>query len=137
MITYSQYFAGWVDHPDATSERKGNADKLLLAVAKLMGMAELDGVIFPVNPNTETQVSGCTYGGFRPQSCCQGSMHSAHKEGQAVDLYDPHDCIDDWCMANLNNLKKCGIYLEHPNSTRGWSHWGLRAPASGKRVYFP
>lgn len=137
MITFDQYFAGWLTHPDATSERKQNAEELLLTVAKLMDVATLAGIDFPVNPNTQSQVSGCTFGGFRPQSCCQGSTHSAHKEGQAVDVYDPEGYIDDWCMENLEQLEACGIYLEHPASTKGWSHWGTRKPASGKRVFYP
>lgn len=137
MINFAQYFGGWIDSPDATTERKQNAETLLLAVAKLQSMAEADGVDFPINPNTETQVSGNTYGGFRPQSCCQGSAHSAHKEGMAVDFYDPHGYIDEWCMLNLDKLEECELYLENPDSTKGWCHLGTRRPASGKRVYFP
>ena len=137
MITFNQYFGGWLEHPDATEERKENAETLLLAVAKLQNYAELDGVVFPANGSTSSQISGSTYGGFRPQSCCQGSAKSAHKEGQAVDLYDPHGYIDEWCMANLDKLEECGIYLESPMSTYGWSHWGTRRPCSGKRVFYP
>jgi len=137
IITFGQYFAGWIDSPDATNERKNNAERLMLAVAKLMDMLELAGVNFPVNDNTHSQVSGCTFGGFRPGNCCQGSNHSAHKEGLAVDIYDPHGYIDDYLMLHQDTLVECGLYMEHPDSTKGWCHLGLRAPASGKRVFCP
>jgi hypothetical protein len=96
-----------------------------------------DGVNFPVNPRTGSCVSGETYGGFRPQSCPIGSPKSSHKEGMAVDIYDPKGEIDNWCMENLNRLEECGLYLEHPSKTVHWCHVSTRAPGSGRRVFMP
>ena len=96
-----------------------------------------DGVVFPVNRKTGSQVSGEVYGGFRPQSCPIGAPGSNHKEGRAVDRYDPHGLIDMWCMAHQPSLRACGIYLEHPEATRGWSHWQSVPPRSGKVVFYP
>lgn len=137
MITIEQYFGKWIDHPDATPERKENAGRLLVAVEKLEQLAIEDGIVFPDNPATGSGVSGQTYGGFRPQDCPQGAPHSSHKEGLAVDRYDPDNKIDDWCMANLGRLEQCGIYIEHPDSTPHWSHWTIKAPGSGHRVFYP
>ncbi len=95
------------------------------------------GVVFPDNPATKSGVSGQTFGGFRPQSCTQGASNSAHKEGQAVDRYDPGNKIDDWLMAHPDSLVRHDLYIEHPSATAGWSHWGTRAPKSGKRVFYP
>ena len=137
MISLADYFGPWMDHADATPARKANAGKLLDACAKLEALAVADGVKFPVNPATKSGVSGQTYGGFRPQCCTQGAANSSHKEGLAVDRYDPTDAIDAWCMANLKRLESCGIYIEHPSATKTWSHWTIRAPKSGRRAFYP
>jgi hypothetical protein len=137
MITATEYFGKFHDHPDATNERKSNADTLLDACDALEALADADLVEFPDNPKTGSGVSGTQYGGFRPQDCPEGAPHSSHKEGLAVDRYDPNGRIDAWCMKNLDKLERCGIYIEHPDSTPGWSHWTIRAPASGHRVFFP
>lgn len=140
MISFDEYFGPWLNHPDATEERRTNAVKLLTACRLLEVMARNDGCEFPTNPVTMTGVSGQTYGGFRPQDCPQGAAHSSHKEALAVDRYDPHGDIDAWCMLNAEpggKLEQCGIYIEHPDSTHGWSHWTIHAPGSGHRVFYP
>lgn len=140
MISFEEYFGPWFDHPDATEERRANAVKLLTACRLLEVMALNDGCKFPTNPLTGSGVSGSKYGGFRPQYCPQGAPHSSHKEALAVDRYDPHGDIDAWCMLNAEvggKLEQCGIYIEHPDDTKGWSHWTLRRPGSGNRVFKP
>lgn len=137
MITFSDYMGRWLGHPDVTPERVDNAEKLLDACSDLEVFARQDGVEFPLNPITGTPISGVQFGGFRPQSCTVGAKKSAHKDGMAVDRYDPDDKIDAWCMANLRRLEWCGIYLEHPDDTPGWSHWSTKRPGSGNRVFHP
>lgn len=137
MITIDQYVGEWKNSPDWTQERCDNAWKMLLAVNGLMTIALPSAVVFRINPKTNSQVSGETYGGFRPQSCPIGAPKSSHKEGLAVDIYDPDGAIDAWCMANQDVLKANGIYIEHPDSTPGWSHWTIRAPGSGHTVFYP
>ena len=137
MISYQEYFGKWLGSPDATEERKTNAVKLLTSVRQLGLLATADGVIFLVNAATKSRVSGTEYGGFRPQSCPIGANNSAHKEALAVDIYDPRGDIDNWCFDNQDKLEQCGIYIEAPNKTIGWSHWTIRAPGSGKRVFMP
>ena len=137
MITVEQYFGPWIDHPDATDERLENARQLLLACEALEQMAVEAGVEFPDNPATGSGVSGITYGGFRPQNCPQGAPRSSHKEGLAVDRYDPHGAIDAWCMANQGRMVSCGIFIEHPSATETWSHWTIRPPKSGRVVFYP
>jgi hypothetical protein len=137
MISEADYVGPWYKSQDWTEKRQDNADKLLDSVSRLMIMAMDDGVNFPVNPATHSQVSGKTYGGFRPQSCPQGAPHSNHKEGLAVDIFDPLNKIDEWCMSNLDKLEECGIWIEHPDATEHWSHWQCVPPKSGKRVFHP
>lgn len=140
MINLSDYFGKFSSSPDLTDERRENAMRLIVACSNLESLAKIDGIRFPDNSATKTGVSGSVYGGFRPQDCSIGAAHSAHKEGLAVDRYDPTGEIDKWCLLNSGKdgkLEQCGIYIEHPSKTRGWSHWSIKAPASGHRVFYP
>ena len=137
MITEREYFGTYNKHPDVTQEIRDNARKLLVACTMLEDMAIVDGVMFPDNPATHSGVSGGANGGFRPQKCPVGASLSSHKQGLAVDRYDPRGHIDEWCMAHLDKLEQCGIYIEHPSATEGWSHWTIKAPRSGNRVFYP
>lgn len=148
MITLIQYVGRHAGSPDWTAECQHNAVELLLKCADLEELMKTEGIHFPDNPVTQTGVSGNVFGGFRPKSCPQGSEHSSHKEGRGVDRYDPNNFIDDWlandyrkCVAENREqdsaLVKCGLYIEHPNSTPGWSHWTDRAPPSGNRIFLP
>jgi hypothetical protein len=137
MITLEQYVGPHASSPDWTPQRQANARRLLDACINLESLASANGITFPINPATGSGVSGQTFGGFRPQNCTQGAAHSSHKEGLAVDRYDPHGDIDAWCMENLDLLEGAGIYIEHPDSTPHWSHWTIKAPNSGRRVFYP
>ena len=137
MITIEEYFGPWIDHPSVTDEVMNNAQRLLAACANLEVIAVGFGVEFPVNPYTKSGVSGATYGGFRPPDCPQGAQHSSHKEGLAVDRFDPNNEIDNWCAKNTDFMEQCGIYIEAPDSTQHWSHWTIRAPKSGHRIFLP
>jgi len=138
MITLDEYVGPWANSPDWTDERRANAHALLLpatwALEKIMREA---GIVFRDNPATGSGISGQTFGGFRPQSCPIGAPHSNHKEGLAVDRYDPAGEIDAWCMSNQHELERCGIWIEHPSATLHWSHWQCVSPKSGRRVFLP
>jgi len=137
MITLEQYVGPHADSPDWTPARQANAEVLLEACAALEDEMVTDGVVFPDNPATGSGVSGQTFGGFRPQSCPQGAPNSSHKDGMAVDRFDPHGEIDLWCMSHQDRLAVHGIYIEHPSATKGWSHWTTRRPGSGNRAFYP
>jgi hypothetical protein len=141
MISKTQYLGLYSTSPDLTPARLANIDRLLKAVNRLMMLGIQEGVVFPINKNTGSQVGGETYGGFRPQSCTIGAPSSAHKEGLAVDLYDPlPGNIDTWLQNSKEAKKLCedlGLYFEHPSATIGWSHWTIRKPLSGHRFFFP
>ena len=137
MITIAQYVGLHANSKDWTPARQDNATELLQRANALAAVAMAAGVDFPVNPNTRSQISGQTFGGFRPQDCPQGAPDSNHKEGRGIDLYDPLNKIDAWCMDNQHELEDAGIWIEHPDATKGWSHWQSIAPRSGNRVYRP
>lgn len=137
MINLAQYVGVHKDSPDWTPERKLNAEKLLAAIVPLEAEMLLDGVVWKVNPKTGSQISGETLGGFRPQSCTIGAPKSSHKQGLAVDVYDPDGKIDEWIMKNQQALVNYGLYIEHPDATKGWCHLTIKAPGSGRRVFYP
>lgn len=137
MITLEQYVGPYRMSSDWTEARQMNAQKLLAACFLLSGFMEDDGIVFKINPNTKTQVSGRGNGGFRPQSCPIGAPHSNHKEGKGVDWFDPDEQIDNWCMHHQDILQACGIWIEHPDATPGWSHWQCVPPGSNHRVFMP
>ena len=135
MISLSDYFGPWIDHPDATPERKEAARAMLYKVNLFLVEAEANGVEISTNPHTETCISGQTYGGFRPQNCPQGAPHSSHKEARAVDVYDPFGDLDRWITDAW--LEAAGLYREAPDSTHGWAHLTDKAPPSGHRTFNP
>lgn len=136
-ITEAHYFGVYQDHAGVPPEHRANARILLERVNTLLERAERDGVTLDINPYTHTHVSGKGEGGWRLPQATTGAPNSAHKVGQAVDIYDPDGDLDDWCLDNQDSLVMLGLYLEHPAATKGWCHLGTRAPRSGKRVFYP
>lgn len=141
MISISDYFGKYgKDHKDVTPACYANAQRLLIKVNSLMAIAMANGIEFPVNPKTGSQISGDANGGFRPQDCPIGATGSAHKRCMAIDIYDPKGDIDHW----LNHtpeareaIKDLDMYFEAMSATVGWSHWSILKPASGNRFFFP
>jgi hypothetical protein len=136
-LTLEQYFGKYLHHKDVTPERRANAEKLVDTVNRLYDIMVAAGVVFKSNPLTGSIVGGETLGGFRPQDCPIGAPASAHKQGLAVDLYDPDGTIDSWLVSHQLALKPYGLFFEHPTATPRWSHWTIRAPKSGRRFFYP
>ena len=135
MISPSDYFGPYSEHPDLTQPRKDNAYALLERVNNLLVLAEANGVELHNNPRTATMVAGDANGGFRPQDCKIGALHSNHKEGRAVDIFDPHGDLDRWLTDG--RLTSAGLYRESPTATEGWCHLSDLPPHSGKRTFQP
>ena len=137
MITAKDYFGFLAGHRLLTPHIEDAAADLLVRVNALLDTASASGVTLEINPITRTLVSGNGSGGWRMPASMIGAPNSAHKSGQAVDVYDPDGDLDDWCLDNLETLEALGLYLEHPAATKGWCHLTTRAPRSGKRVFYP
>jgi len=143
MLTLKDYVSIHWKSDDWTADRQHNAMILLNLCGKLQAKMEESGIHFPINPKTGTTISGETFGGFRPQDCPIGAPHSAHKNGEAVDRYDPENLIDDFISkfddgkGGNSLLEEFGLYREHPDSTPGWCHLTTRAPNSGHRTFIP
>jgi len=65
------------------------------------------------------------------------SPRSRHLTCEAIDLADPGDALDAWCMQHLDVLEAIGLWLEHPAATPGWCHVQTVPPRSGRRVFEP
>jgi len=128
MITLDQYLMGRDKTYDCPDEVKRNAAELIERCNRLIAHAPLDMVFIPSSGWRPAEINAKTKG---------ASATSNHISGKAVDWKDPHGEIDAWCTANLDKLEECGIYLESPSSTHGWSHWQSVPPKSGKRVFYP
>ncbi len=66
-----------------------------------------------------------------------GAPSSTHLTCEAVDIKDSDRAFAHWCMANLKELEKAGLYMEDPRWTVSWIHLTTKAPGSGKRVFIP
>lgn len=78
--------------------------------------------------------------GYRPaefNKAAGGAQKSNHMICLACDFKDIDGSLDAWCMQHLEILEQCGLYLEHPDSTPGWSHLQAVAPRSGNRIFRP
>lgn len=140
MISTASYFGDKIKSPDATEIRQENSFKLLFRVNTLLRDAESLGVyVAKRDPDTGSQISGTKNGagdgGFRLSTSLTGSPKSSHREGKAVDVYDPGDLLDNWLTDKT--LETYGLYREHPDSTPGWCHLQTNPPGSGNRTYRP
>jgi hypothetical protein len=137
MITEHEYFGIYKGHPNATPEVCANARDLLQRVNAVYAAAAADGCELPDNPSTGSGVSGRRHGGFRPRDSEVGADNSLHKDGKAVDRYDPKRQFASWCMAHLRVLEAHGLYMEDTRWTPTWVHLQCQPPRSGRRVYIP
>lgn len=136
-ITLADYLGPWADHPDLTPERRDNAVRLLAAVNPLLAELERSSIRTRSNPKTGTLISGETGGGFRPQAFPVGAPLSAHKTGEAVDVFDPYGSIGGYLYVRQNLLVKHGLWMEAPSATTGWCHLQIRPVKSGRTVFNP
>ena len=136
-ITVSDYFRAYENHPEITPELTEAAAGLLEKVDALLQRAEDDGVVLWINPSTRTYVSGQQNGGWRPADCPVGAANSKHKKAHAVDVYDPENELDQWCVRNTKVLEELGLYLEAGTATPRWCHIQDQPPGSGRRFFNP
>lgn len=137
MITLTQYVGIHKDSADWSRPRQAAAIVLCDKVNKLMTVAMTGGIVFPVNPKTNCQISGEIYGGFRPQDCPIGAPGSSHKIGKGVDIFDIGGKFAAWCVVNKAQLATLGLYMENPKVTPGWVHLQTREVPSGNIIFNP
>lgn len=140
LITLDEYWMGRdkTHKSDLTPVIIANATRTVAAANKLLAIiAQSWDVDLDIHPVNKSLVSS----GWRPPAINAGvpgaAVRSKHMTGDAVDIYDPDGDIDEWCLDNLKQLESCGIWLEHPAATKGWSHWQTIPPRSKNRVFYP
>ena len=116
IITASGRYPERINDLDLTPEVKANIEKLLAKVNPFL--AEI-GVCDPI-------VSS----GFRPASVNaaipRAAIKSQHLIGCAVDIADKDGKIDELVSRNDCLLKKYGLWVEDPISTKGWCHLDMK-----------
>ena len=137
MITITDYAGKWGNSTDWGTVQQINASELLRRVNLLLDALAARGVVAKKNPITGCLVGGESFGGFRPLSCPIGAPNSAHKQGEAVDVYDPDNKLDDYISEHQDLLPKFDLYREHPTATNHWLHLSIRKPGSGNRTFYP
>lgn len=125
MITLKEFLMGRESMYPLDMEKALNAASLLASVNYIRGVY---GKPLSVS-------SGYRPGHFNKQA--GGATNSSHLWCQAIDLRDPNAEFAKWCLDNLKELEKAGLYLEDPAYTKGWVHLQTRATRSGRRVFKP
>jgi uncharacterized protein YcbK (DUF882 family) len=64
-------------------------------------------------------------------------MKSKHLSGLAVDILDPKQELQQWCLNNEAILVQAGLYMEDFSATTNWVHFQSVPPRSGKRYFIP
>lgn len=127
-MTYEEYWMGRADthKSDLTPEIVANAAILVERVHKLLKAFGEDRAVTS---------------GWRPPSVNAATVGAAvkskHMSGQAIDLADPEDDLDAWCLANQDKLEEFQLWLESPDATPKWCHLQMVPPKSGRRVFLP
>lgn len=62
---------------------------------------------------------------------------SQHLKGCAVDVYDPNQDLQQWCLDNVDVLENVELWCEDFSATHSWVHFQIRAPRSGNRFFKP
>lgn len=121
VLTASGRYPARAKDPSLTTAVRANIDRLVSAVNALLDDLGWTGKI------------DCT-SGFRPAAAnakAGGATQSAHMLGLAVDILDnAEQVLAREIMRNPELLKKHGLWLEHPDHTKGtttnWCHVDMK-----------
>lgn len=129
-ITLDAYFHAMKRVEDPSMIVRGNAHVLITKVNALLAEIDLPEAQQPrINSGWRSTRYNATVPGAAP--------NSKHITGQAIDLADDDGMLDDYLFARPQRLIDHGLYLEHPASTRRWTHLQSVAPRSGNRIFMP
>lgn len=125
MITAKEILMGRDTEFPLSDELKLNLDALVLALNQFRSHYAVPMIVSS---------------GYRPgyyNRKAGGAPGSAHETCLATDFKDESGILDAYCLANLDILEECNLYLEDPKNTPGWCHLTIRPPKSGHRVFLP
>lgn len=136
-----QEYLGDVEAASLTSELMGNVNTLIPLVNEVL---ELFGESRRVTSGYRSMEKHWKiYEGINKRRKAQRlpelkvPMTSAHLSCLAVDLEDSDGRLDQWCVDNIDLLTSKGLYIEHPDDTKGWCHLQARKPKSGNNPFKP
>lgn len=109
-----------------TQDVSNNIDKLLIALNKFRAAY---GKPMTVSSGWRDSASNKAAG---------GAPNSNHLYGMACDFKDPDGAIDAFAMECDKNgkLKEWGLWLEHPDNTKGWCHLDIKDRGNRKSNVF-
>lgn len=125
MITLVEYLMGRDSTYPLTIEYALNAAKLLASINYIRGVYGKAMIVSS---------------GYRPghfNKAAHGAKLSCHLTCEAIDIKDSDGAFSEWCLDNVSELAKVGLYLENPDNTIGWCHLQTRKPLSGNRIFKP
>jgi hypothetical protein len=65
------------------------------------------------------------------------SPKSGHLRGECADIYDPTGELRNWVLNNMDFIVDVGFWFEDFRYTKGWVHFSIKPPKSGKRIFIP
>ena len=123
MITRDEILMGREKQSPLNKDQEDNLSKLLIAVN-----------IFRKAYGKPMIVTS----GYRPSAinaAIGGAKKSSHMSCQAVDFKDTDGKLAKWCLENIKVLEDARLYMEDPESTKGWVHLQIRPTRN--RVFKP
>lgn len=111
-------------------ETKENLETLLLRMNKIREIWAKPMIITSGLRNKEHQLKLIVKGVSK-------ATKSNHLIGAACDVKDADGSLGEWCLENVKTLEEVGLWCEHPNHTKGWVHFQIVPPRSGKRFFIP
>lgn len=127
-LTLADYWMGRDKEYPPDEQTKENAHTLLIVVNELLDDLEPDYDRRIIHRKIS---SGYRPGHFNRKA--GGASRSAHLTGEAVDLADPDGSLAQRLLGARELLEYYGLYMEHPDYTKGWVHLQTRPT---KQIYF-
>lgn len=131
MISLDAYFG---QHPGDAPSAATKANALSL-------IARVNTLLIGLPPEIECAHKPIVNSGWRPawfNATVPGAApKSKHITGEAIDLADPEGELDEFLFRHPQRLIDHDLWLEHPSSTRRWTHLQSVPPRSGNRIFFP
>ncbi len=136
-VTVEEYFAGWPELENR-HDLVAIAEAMLNRVNGALDVARADAIELNINPSTGTLISGQRNGGIRPVGSTVGAKFSKHQSGHAIDIYDPHRTLAQWCWTHRSRVRgEFSLCMENFRWTPTWVHFQDVPPGSGSTVFIP
>lgn len=129
---------------------KFDVDELLQAGSRKWAKKDVDDITLRNLEDLCRKINMLGYGPAMYASSCLRSikdqkrinpkaMGSSHLYGAAVDISDPSGALARWLQTveGQRKLIECGLWMENPAYTKGWTHLQTYSPKSGNRYFIP